>query len=133
MKRLTGLAIALALVAAACAVDASAATSTSDGVVSGIGMGPGISVEDAIANSSEQPLLVNGFLFVGTDGSVVLASLMAESMPPQAGGAQLTVVGLDVNAYQFSESQSLRWTDQQVQVLGIIDGDILSVSTTLSG
>ena len=133
MKRLTGLAVALALVAAACAVDDSAGTSTSDGGVSGIGMGPGISVEDAIANSSEQPLLVNGFLFVGTDGSVVLASLMAESMPPQAGGAQLTVVGLDVNAYQFSESQGLRWTDQQVQVLGIIDGDILSVSTTLSG
>ncbi len=131
MKRLTGLAVALALVAAACAVDDTA--STSDGAGPVLGMGPGISVEDAIAGASDQPLLVNGFLFVGADGSVVLASLMAESMPPQAGGGPLTVVGLDFDAYQFSESQGERWTDQQVQVLGLLDGDTLSVSTTLSG
>ena len=68
-------------------------------------IGPGISVADALANDSGQPLLVNGFLFVANDGTVTLASLIAESLPPVPGGDQLTVEGLNLDNYQLSESQ----------------------------
>ncbi len=76
---------------------------------------------------------MNGFLFVEEDGTVTLASLMAESLPPIPGGDQLVVEGLDLGRYQFSESQGLRWTDDPVQVLGVLDGNTLTVSDTLSG
>ena len=96
-------------------------------------MGPGISIKDALTADFGQPLLVNGFLFVEEDGTVTLASLMAESLPPIPGGDQLVVEGLDLGGYQFSESQGLRWTDDLVQVLGVLNGNTLTVSDTLSG
>ena len=96
-------------------------------------MGPGISVADALDSESGEPLLVNGFLFVGKDGTVTLASAMAESLPPVPGGDQLFVEGLDIDGYQLSERQGEMWTDGPVQVLGIRNGDTLSVSNTLSG
>jgi hypothetical protein len=96
-------------------------------------MGPGISIKDALTADSGQPLLVNGFLFVEEEGTVTLASLMAESLPPIPGGDQLVVEGLDLGGYQFSESQGLRWTDDLVQVLGVLNGNTLTVSDTLSG
>ena len=49
-------------------------------------IGPGISIEDALTDDFGQPLLVNGFLFVGEDGNVTMASLMAVSLPPIPGG-----------------------------------------------
>ena len=58
---------------------------------------------------------------------------MAESLPPIPGGDQLVVEGLDLGGYQFSESQGLRWTDDLVQVLGVLNGNTLTVSDTLSG
>ena len=38
------------------------------------GMGPGISVAELLATTGEGPFLVNGYAFVGTDGSVVIAA-----------------------------------------------------------
>lgn len=96
-------------------------------------MGPGISVDDAIDSASDGPVLVNGYLFVDADGVVTLASAIAESMPPQPGGARLTVEGLNPGEYEMSESQGIRWTDTQVQVLGTVEGETLVVSPTMSG
>lgn len=96
-------------------------------------MGPGISVDDAIDSASDGPVLVNGYLFVDADGVVTLASAIAESMPPQPGGARLTVEGLNPGEYEMSESQGIRWTDSQVQVLGAVEGDTLVVTPTMSG
>lgn len=99
----------------------------------GSAMGPGISIADALDNDSGEPLLVNGFLFVSEDGTVTLASLMAESLPPIPGGDQLTVDGLNLDDYRLSEDQGRKWTDELVQVLGVRDGDTLKVSDTFSG
>jgi hypothetical protein len=43
------------------------------------------------------------------------------------------VEGLDLGGFDFSESRGLRWTDDSVQVLGVLDGNTLTVSNTLSG
>ena len=133
MKRLVGLLIIGSLVLAACSGAEDAGSDPTVGVSPGSAMGPGISTEDALTADSGQPLLVNGFLFVEEDGTVTLASLMAESLPPIPGGDQLVVEGLDLGGYQFSESQGLRWTDDLVQVLGVLYGNTLTVSDTLSG
>jgi hypothetical protein len=93
------------------------------------GMGPGISVADALAAPSDEPLLVNGYLFVFADGRIVLADLIAESFPPQPGGAQVSVEGLDLMQIPLTEGPSdieiaiTAWTDLPVQLIGrIVDG-----------
>jgi hypothetical protein len=133
MRRLFGLLIIGVLVLAACGGAEDGGSDPTGGEVPGIAVGPGISIEDALTSSSDQPLLVNGFLFVDEDGSVTMASLMAESLPPIPGGDQLVVEGLDLDGFRFSESQGLRWTDDSVQVLGVLNGNTLTVSNTLSG
>ena len=133
MKRWFGLLIVGALVLAACGGAEDGGSDPTGGVVPGSAMGPGISIEDALTADSDQPLLVNGFLFVDEDGTVTMASLMAESLPPIPGGDQLVVEGLDLGGFHFSESQGLRWTDGSVQVLGVLNGNTLTVSNTFSG
>jgi hypothetical protein len=133
MRRLFGLLIIGGLVLAACGGAEDGGSDPTVGAVPGSAMGPGISIEDALTNNSGQPLLVNGFLFVDGDGTVIMASFMAESLPPIPGGDQVAVEGLDLGGYRFSESQGLRWTDDSVQVLGVLNGNTLTASNTLSG
>ena len=92
-------------------------------------MGPGISVADALASTLDEPLLVNGYVFVYADGSVVLADLIAESFPPQPGGATVTVEGLDLMQIPLTEGPTdaeieiTAWTDMPVQLIGqMVDG-----------
>lgn len=99
------------------------------------GMGPGISVAEALASTAGGQLLVNGFVFVYADGSVVLADLIAESYPPQPAGAQVDVEGLDVMQLPLTEGQLdgdieiTAWTDTPVQLIGeIIDGVFVGTS-----
>ena len=136
MRYLIVLGAVAAIGLAACADTQDSKPDSSDTTVSvspGSAMGPGISVADALDNESGEPLLVNGFLFVGKDGTVTLASAIGESLPPVPGGDQLLIEGLNIDAYQLSESQGEMWTDDPVQVLGIRSGDTLTVSDTLSG
>jgi hypothetical protein len=99
------------------------------------GMGPGISVADALASTLNEPLLVNGYLFVYADGSVVLADMIAESFPPQPAGARVTVEGIDLMQIPLTEGPTdveieiTAWTDTQVQLIGeIVDGVFLGGS-----
>ena len=93
------------------------------------GMGPGISVAEALVSTLDEPLLVNGYVFVYADGSVVFADLIAESFPPQPAGATVAVEGLDVMQLPLTEGPAdaevaiTAWTDIPVQLIGeIIDG-----------
>lgn len=43
------------------------------------------------------------------------------------------VEGLGLGGYQFSEIKGLRWTDDSVQVPGVLNGNTLTVSNILSG
>jgi len=86
MNRWVGLLIISSLVLATCSGIEDGGSDPTGGVSPGSAMGPGISIEDALTADSSQPLLVSGFLFVDEEGTVTLASLMAESLPPIPGG-----------------------------------------------
>ncbi|HSM02796.1 MAG TPA: hypothetical protein VK960_10225 [Acidimicrobiia bacterium] len=92
-------------------------------------MGPGISVADLIASTLDGPLLVNGYVFVYADGTVVLADMIAESFPPQPAGATIAVEGLDLMQIPITEAlvdgeiEITAWTASPVQLIGeIVDG-----------
>jgi hypothetical protein len=97
-----------------------------------LGMGPGISVSEALASDLDGPLLVNGYLVV-VDGEVRLCELLAESYPPQCGGASLVVEGLDLSAYSLTREGGVSWTDGHVQVLGEVKDRRLVVSAASAG
>jgi hypothetical protein len=94
-----------------------------------LGVGPGISVTDALDNDASGPLLINGFLVI-VEGEVELCEALAESIPPQCGGARLSIEGLDLSAFTLSQASGVQWTEDVVQVLGTVDGNRLIVSTT---
>lgn len=83
--------------------------------------GPGISIDDAIAQTGAGPVLVNGSLIVNPDGTILLCSAMAESYPPQCGGTRLEVRGLDLSSIpDLQEANGVRWADQAVQLFGTV-------------
>ena len=113
------------------------------GAVSGVG--PGLSVADAIASTLEGPLLVNGFIFTEA-GDVWLCSSLLHGDPTPAdllpgsvweehamcSEPRIEVSGLDpatVESFEFHEGAG--WTNEPTQVLGLkIDG-VLTVSETM--
>ena len=147
MKRLLSigaLALGVLLVATACGVtDPEPDQGASDPVQAGddvagqdlvSGVGPGISVTEALDSTLAGPLLVNGFIVTTPDGLVYLAELLAESFPPQPGGDRLIVEGLDLDAFAgLTSAQGITWSDESVQVLGIVADGIITVSATASG
>ena len=95
------------------------------------GVGPGISIGEAMASNLTGPLLINGFLHVQND-QVRLCELLAESFPPQCGGSSLVVKGLNLMTVEDLTSEgSVRWSDQPVQVLGIVEDEVLIVTETV--
>ncbi len=86
--------------------------------------GPGITVADALDQvGGDQPLLVNGSLFVDADGGALLCEAIAESFPPQCGGLRLEVRGLDLDGQVLEEAEGVRWAES-VQLLGrVVESD----------
>jgi hypothetical protein len=127
--RMLSAAIALALMVAACGDDV--AEPGKDGTRSGVG--PGISVTEAIEGDFVGPVLVNGYLFVDAAGEMTLAEMVLESYPPQPGGATLEVEGLDLSQMELQSEQGMSWTDDTIQVLGTVEGGKLTVDAPTSG
>ena len=130
MKRTIALAFTLALLAA-CASNGDAPSTNgprgpggdADGILNitaGTATGPGIGIEEAIGNGGGEPLLITGALVVDPDGRVLLCEALAESFPPQCGGARLEVRGLDLTSLpDLEEGNGVRWAEQ-VQLLGTV-------------
>ncbi len=113
------------VVAAACGDDGDLAS----GPVSGVG--PGISVGEALTSNLTGPLLINGQLHV-ENGRTRLCEALAESFPPQCAGRFLVVQGLDLTTIDGLTSEgSVTWSDQTVQVLGTVEGEVLTVAGTV--
>lgn len=94
--------------------------------------GPGISVADALTSTLDGPLLVNGFLVVRGD-EARLCEALAESFPPQCGGDSLVVEGLDVSSLpDLMTEQDTTWSDQQIQLLGVVEDGVLTVDSSSS-
>lgn len=86
-----------------------------------------VSVADALGSEGET-VQVRGYLFVTPDGTVTLADAILESFPPQPGGALIMVVGLDLAPFDLSSEAGLRWTDDPVVVVGVVQDGVLAVS-----
>jgi hypothetical protein len=120
------LALAVATVLAACGADASVddrgtpipSTGVDDGprllIADGGGEpGTGISVEEALGHGPTDDLVaVTGSLFVDADGTVRLCDAIAESFPPQCGGARIVVDGLDLQAVEGLQTEGdVTWAE----------------------
>src|SRR4249919_763809 len=86
-------ALLVALPAAACGGDDDKVAAT--GTTGGTGT-TAVSIDEALASDSSEPLLVSGNLLVTAD-DVRLCSALAESFPPQCGGASVHVAGLKLD------------------------------------
>jgi hypothetical protein len=128
MKTFTLLAALVAAVAlAACGGDDSAGGGGATTAPSAP-TGPGISIEEALETDSDEPQLVNGNLLI-TDGQARLCSALAESFPPQCGGASLLITGLDLAQVDgLIVEGDVMWTDRPIQLAGVVADGILTVS-----
>ena len=129
-------ALALALVTTGCGSDEdsaspspppAAAPPASAGVPA---PGGGLTVEEAIASTLDGPLLVRGYYV--SDGSVVrLCSALAESHPPQCGGASLRLEPkLMLDADELETAEGVTWSEREVSLLGTVRDGVLTVSDT---
>lgn len=77
---------------------------------------------EALAHVGGEPVLVNGALFIDPDGALRLCEAIAESFPPQCGGARLEVEGLDPAGQLLEEANGVRWAEA-VQLFGrVVEG-----------
>ncbi len=119
MKTFTLIALVLALAAlSACGGDDD----------SGGTPGSVISIDQALDSDSDEPLLVSGNLLAQGD-DVRFCSALAESFPPQCGGASLVVEGLNLDKLDGLVTEGdVRWTDRPIELLGVVSDGTLTVS-----
>lgn|SRR5512134_2878143 len=129
MKTITLLAALLAAVAlTACGGDDDSAAGDDTSTASTVPVGPGISIEEALETDSDEPLLVNGNLLV-VNGEPRLCSALAESFPPQCGGASLLITGLDLSQIDgLIVEGDVMWTDRPIQLAGVVSDGRLTMS-----
>lgn len=114
-----------ALALAACGSDEAAEPPTpQQPSTAGIGAGPGISIDEAIALESSEPVLVNGWVYA-RGGEVRFCDAIAESYPPQCPGVSLLVEGLKLEEVDgLQRASGVAWSER-TQLLGVVaDGRI---------
>ena len=79
----------------------------------GPGDGTGLSVAEALTHGPTDDLVtVTGALFVDADGTVRLCDAIAESFPPQCGGARIVVEGLDLDTVENLQTEGeVSWAE----------------------
>lgn len=129
MRMLRGTCLSMLVLLSACSLDRGDPTPGGQGPATGVG--PGISIDEALASDSTEPLLINGWLVSSPQGEVRFCSALGESNPPTCAGSSLVVSGLepaDIGA--LAEAQGVRWSKESIQLLGSIENGRLIVSTT---
>ena len=109
------------------------ASEPADGSVSdGMVVGDGLSVSEAIRQQGSQPVAVHGFA-VRTTEAARLCETLAESYPPQCGGASLTIANPDAtDDLPLIEDGDVQWSPDIVTVIGTVTGNELTIDTTNS-
>lgn len=84
-----------------------------------------LSVPEALTASGR--VAVTGFL-VDTDGVAKLCEALAESFPPQCGGAGIPMTGYDqIDPDDLQSEGSVTWTDLPATILGeLVDGTLVT-------
>ena len=92
----------------------------------GAGVGPGISVAEALASRLEGPLLVRGSLWRAQGGDLRLCAELTDSIPPQCTKPWLTVKGLYLGKFEGLRTEGgVTWSPQPVLLLGAVSGGVL--------
>jgi hypothetical protein len=94
--------------------------------------GGGLSVSEALASDSNQPILVQGF-FVDSGDGPRLCEALAESFPPQCGGASIPMSDTSaVDPDSIEMNQIVRWSNDLIMVVGtIVDGVLVPTEMSL--
>ena len=93
----------------------------------------GLTVTDALAGDATGTIAVQGFLLVNAEGAR-LCEALAESYPPQCGGATIAITGYEeMVSVPLANAQGISWTDSLVSFFGeIVDGTLV-VDPTVTG
>ena len=92
----------------------------------------GLSVSEALTTGATGVIAVQGFLVDDGTGAR-LCEALAESYPPQCGGASILVTGYeDVITVPLGTEQGVTWTDESVSLFGEVTGGTLVVSPATS-
>lgn len=93
----------------------------------------GISIAEAIAYEGTEPVAVHGYI-VRTSETAQLCETLAESFPPQCGGASLTLVNADSTVdLVLIEEGDVQWSPETVILVGTLAGAELTIESTVSG
>ena len=65
--------------------------------------------------------------YIVWDEDARLCEVLMESYPPQCGGVSLVIANPEALAVELEEEQSVRWSDDRVQVVGTFDGTRLTL------
>ena len=90
----------------------------------------GLTVAEAIAYEGSLPVAVHGYI-VRTSTAVQLCEVLAESFPPQCGGASLNLDNADaIDDVLLVEEGDVQWSPDIVILIGTVTGTDLLVDTT---
>lgn len=139
--------VPVAMVAAACGGDETdsddtAVSTDSDGETSGgLLVDGGLSVAETLDPDATGILAVSGFI-VADQTSVRLCDLLAESLPPQCGGASIVLAGFTVDGLEdlpdlerlgLETAQGVSWTNETVAFFGeLVEGELV-INSLVSG
>ena len=103
------------------------------GSSSGMVVGGGLSVGEALTTDVAGVIAVHGFAFSDADG-VRLCDVLAASLPPQCGGDTIGLASLDgIDRTLLQESQGVQWTNEHVTLVGEIVDGVLVVDPLVGG
>ena len=109
------------------------APDSGDAASSGFVIDGGLTIPDAIAYGGDEIVAVKGFV-VRNDQTDAFCELLAESYPPQCGGASLTIVNPEAtDAMVLQEAGGVQWSDEYVTLFGRISNGRLTIDTTVTG
>lgn len=101
------------------------------GPSSGILVDGGLTIPEAFETDATGILAVQGFFFDDGTGPR-LCELLAESFPPQCGGAELPLADTDFALEGLQTEGSVTWSDAYVVVLGeLLDGTLHPSQTSI--
>lgn len=86
-----------------------------------------MTVRQAVAAPAGSTVVVRGHL-ISTAGETYVAEMLAESYPPQPGGATLRVEGIELSTLdRIEQAGDTTWATDQRIVTGRIEGGVLHV------
>ena len=108
---------------------------SSGGDVVGSGALPdgGLTISEALATDATGTIAVQGFLVADETGAR-LCEVLAESYPPQCGGASIPVLEYDEMVdVPLQNAEGVTWTDESLSLFGELVDGVFVVDPTVAG